>query len=301
MTTLKPSATPREVRGQRFLDNKGRPTLEAVGLPRAPLRDLYHRLVIVRWSAFIFGWLVIYTVLHFLFAGLYTLAPGSVTAVDGFWDAYFFSVQTMMTIGYGTMSPLTTYAHVLVTIEAYLGMFLTAVLTGLIFAKFATPTANVMFANWVVVSKHEGKPTLSMRMANARGNRLISAALDVAVAKTVTTLEGETFRRVVDLKLVRNTNPLFWVGWTAMHVIDETSPFYGETTESLTQKGMEMIVILSGVDENTSQSVHARRSYGAEEIKYGARYVDIIAAAQNAGGLRRVDYRRFHDTQPADL
>ncbi len=292
---------PKELRGQRFLDNKGRPTLEAVGLPRAPMRDLYHRMVIARWRTFILGWLLLYTTLHLVFAGLYTLSPGSVSSVDGFWDGYFFSVQTMMTIGYGTMSPLTTYAHVLVTIEAYLGMFLTAVLTGLIFAKFATPTANVMFANSVCVSKHEGKPTLSMRMANARGNRLVSASLDVAVAKTIKTLEGETFRRVVDLKLVRNTNPLFWVGWTAMHVIDESSPFHGETTESLTEKGMEMIVILSGVDEHTSQSVHARRSYGADEIMWGARYVDIIAAAQNAGGLRRVDYRRFHDTQPAPL
>jgi len=291
----------REVRGQRFLDNKGRPTLEAVGLPRAPLRDLYHRLVIVRWSWFLLGWLVVYSVLHLGFAALYMLEPGCVSSVEGFWDGYFFSVQTMMTIGYGTMSPLTTYAHVLVTIEAYLGMFLTAVLTGLIFAKFATPTANVMFADSVVVAKFEGKPTLSLRMANARGNRLISASLAIAVAKTVKTAEGETFRKVVDLKLVRNTNPLFWVGWTAMHVIDETSPFYGETTETLTQKGMEMIVILSGVDEHTSQSVHARRSYGAEEVKWGARFVDIIAAAQNEGGLRRVDYRRFHDTQAAEL
>lgn len=290
-----------EVRGQRFLDNKGRPTLEAVGLPRAPLRDLYHRMVILRWRGFILGWLLLFTLLHFLFAGLYRLAPGSVSSVHGFWDAYFFSVQTMMTIGYGTMSPLTTYAHVLVTIEAYIGMFLTAVLTGLIFAKFATPTANVMFASSVCIYQHEGKPTLAMRMANARGNRMISASLAVAVAKTTKTLEGETFRKVLDLKLLRSTNPLFWVGWTAMHVIDETSPFYGETIESLTEKGMEMIVILSGVDEHTSQSVHARRSYGSDEMKYGARFVDIIAAAQNEGGLRRIDYRRFHDTQPAVL
>lgn len=289
------------VRGQRFLDNKGRPTLEAVGLPVAPLRDLYHRIMIARWRSFLVGWLVLYSTLHLAFAGLYRIRPDSVSAVNGFWDAYFFSVQTMLTIGYGTMSPLTTYAHVLVTIEAYVGVFLSAVLTGLIFAKFATPTANVMFSNWLCVYKHEGKPTVAMRMANARGNRLISASLDVAVAKTIKTMEGETFRKVEDLKLVRSTNPLFWVGWTAMHVIDESSPFFGETNESLVQKGMEMIVILSGVDEHTSQSVHARRSYGADEIKYGARFVDIIAAAQNAGGLRRVDYRRFHDTQPADL
>lgn len=295
------ASSPPEIRGQRFLDNKGRPALEAVGLPRAPMRDLYHRLVIARWSSFLAGCLVVYTLLHVLFGALYTLAPGCVSNVEGFWDAYFFSVQTMMTIGYGTMSPVTTYAHVLVSIEAYLGMFLTAVLTGLVFAKFATPTANVMFADVICIARHEGKPTLSMRVANARGNRLVSASLDIAIAKTIRTQEGETFRKVVDLQLVRRTNPLFWVGWTAMHVIDETSPFYGETVESLTQKGMEMIVILTGIDEHTSQTVHARRSYGADEIRWGARYVDLIAAAQTTGGLRRVDYRRFHETQPAPL
>lgn len=291
----------RPVRGQRFLDNRGRPTLEAVGLPRATLRDVYHRIMIARWRTFLFGWLLLYSALHLVFAALYRLQPDSVTAVTSFWDAYFFSVQTMLTIGYGTMSPLTTYAHVLVTAEAYLGVLLSAVLTGLVFAKFATPTANVIFSDSAVVYRHEGKPTLAIRMANARGNRLISASLDIALAMTIKTAEGETFRKVLDLKLVRNTNPLFWVGWTAMHVIDETSPFYGETTETLTQKGIEMIVILSGVDENTSQAVHARRSYGADEIKFGARFVDIIAAAQNEGGLRRVDYGRFNHTQPADL
>ena len=298
MTT---SGSGRPVRVQRFLDNKGNPTLEAVGLPSSPWRDLYHRIVISKWRAFLVGWLALYTLLHLAFAALYTLAPGCVSGVDGYWDAYFFSVQTMMTIGYGTMSPITTYAHVLVTFEAYIGVLLAALLTGLVFAKFAMPTANVMFASVVCVAKHEGRPTLSMRMANARGNRLVSASLRVAIAKSVKTLEGETFRRVLDLKLVRDTNPLFWVGWTAMHVIDESSPFFGETTATLLEQGMEMIVILTGVDEHTSQSVHARRSYGAEELRFGARYVDIIAAASTETGLRRVDYTRFHDTQPAEL
>jgi inward rectifier potassium channel len=286
---------------QRFLDNKGQPTLEAVGLPSSPLRDVYHRILTSRWRSFLASWLALYSVLHLGFGALYRLAPDCVSGVDDFWDAYFFSVQTMMTIGYGTMSPLTTYAHVLVTIEAYVGVLLAALLTGLVFAKFSVPTANVMFASSVCIAKHDGKPTLSMRMANARGNRLVSASLQVAIAMTVKTLEGETFRRVRDLKLMRDTNPLFWVGWTAMHVIDESSPFFGETNESLAEKGMEMIVILTGVDENTSQAVHARRSYGSEEIRFGHRYVDIIAAASSASGLRRVDYTRFNDTQPAEL
>jgi len=198
------------------------------------------------------------------------------------------------------MAPTSTFAHVLVTLESFTGMLMTAVMTGLVFAKFATPSANVLFSNVVCVSKQEGIPTVLFRLANARGNRLIEATLSVTLAKTVTTKEGEIFRRVLDVKLVRNTNPLFWIGWTAMHRIDETSPFFGETAESLTAQGCEMIVVLSGVDEHSSSTVHTRRSYAPEEFRWGARFVDIISPA-TALGLRSFDFSRFHDTQPAAL
>jgi len=289
-------------RSYRFLDNKGQPTIEVKGLPPAPLRDLYHRVLTMRWRVFLLIAFTSFLLINAVFALLFWLDEGGVQNMreGSYSDAYFFSVETMMTIGYGFMAPTSTFAHVLVTLESFTGMLMTAVMTGLVFAKFATPSANVLFSNVVCVSKQEGIPTVLFRLANARGNRLIEATLSVTLAKTVTTKEGEIFRRVLDVKLVRNTNPLFWIGWTAMHRIDETSPFFGETAESLTAQGCEMIVVLSGVDEHSSSTVHTRRSYAPEEFRWGARFVDIISPA-TALGLRSFDFSRFHDTQPAAL
>ena len=290
-------------RSQRYLDNRGRPTVEVRGLPSAPLQDLFHRLLTLRWSSFLALAFATYLVINAGFAGLYLLDPGGVenTEPGSFWDAYFFSVESMMTIGYGRMVPVSTYAHALVTIESFFGLLTTALLTGLIFAKFATPTANVLFSNVVCVAKHDGVPTLLLRLANARGNRLIQASLAITVAKTTKTAEGETFRKVHDVALVRSTNPLFWIGWTVMHRIDESSPFFGETKESLLAKGAEIIVVLSGVDEHSSATVHTRRSYSPDEMRWGERFVDLLSAGAAQGELRAVDYSRFHDTQPAEL
>lgn len=290
-------------RSQRYLDNRGRPTVEVRGLPSAPLQDLFHRLLTLRWSSFLALAFGTYLVINAGFAGLYLLDPGGVenTEPGSFWDAYFFSVESMMTIGYGRMVPVSTYAHVLVTIESFFGLLTTALLTGLIFAKFAAPTANVLFSNVVCIAKHDGVPTLLLRLANARGNRLIQASLSVTVAKTTKTAEGETFRKVHDVALVRSSNPLFWIGWTVMHRIDESSPFFGETKESLLAKGAEIIVVLSGVDEHSSATVHTRRSYSPDEMRWGERFVDLLSTGAAQGQLRAVDYSRFHDTQPAEL
>ncbi len=296
-------ARPRPTRSQRYLDNRGNPTIEVHGLPSAPLADLFHRLLTMRWGAFLALAFATYLVLNGLFALLYLLDAGGVENArpGSFLDAYFFSVESMMTIGYGRMVPVSTLSHVLVTIESFVGLLTTALLTGLIFAKFATPTANVLFSNVVCIAKHDGVPTVLLRLANARGNRLVQASLAVTLAKSTKTAEGESFRKVSDVALVRSTNPLFWIGWTVMHRIDESSPFYGETKESLVEKGAEMIVVLSGVDEHSSATVHTRRSYGPEEMRWGARFVDLLSASAQQGVLRSVDYSRFHDTQPADL
>ncbi len=290
-------------RSQRYLDNKGNPTVEVRGLPRAPLADVFHRLLTMQWRWFFVLAFVTYLSINAVFATLYWLDPGGVenTEPGSYSDAYFFSVESMMTIGYGRMVPVSTFAHVLVTLESFVGLLITALLTGLLFAKFAAPTANVLFSNVVCIAKHDGVPTLLFRLANARGNRLIEASLSVTLAKTARTKEGETFRKVHDVALVRSNNPLFWIGWTAMHQIDDKSPFHGETKESLLEKGAELIVVLSGIDEHSSASVHTRRSYGPDEMRWGERFVDLLSAGVQQGTLRAVDYTKFHETQPAEL
>lgn len=293
---------PRGQRPVRFLDNRGRPVLVGLNLPRATWRDLYQRMLSASWPVF-FAWATVYYALvHVVFASLYVLEPGSISNAPsgGFLDAYFFSVQTMMTIGYGGMAPATLWANVLVTIEAFFGMITTAILTGLVFARFARPTANVLFSNVLCVGPHDGHPSLLMRCANARGNRIVEASLSVTLATTTKTKEGETFRRIRDVTLVRPKNSMFFVSWTAMHRIDETSPLFGETAESLAQKNAELLFVLTGIDEDLGATVHARRAYGADEIRFGARFVDILSQVPGTDGMRVIDYARFHETQPVE-
>jgi inward rectifier potassium channel len=286
----------------RFTDNRGRVSIEAIGLPRAPLLDLYHRILTMRWRSFFAFATLYYVGIHAVFAALYQLDPVAIAGGDGsFESAYFFSVQTMMTIGYGTMSPATLYGHILVTAEAFFGLLTTAVLTGLVFAKFARPTANVLFSDKLCVHRQDGTPTLVFRMANARGNRMVEASLGVSVARTIVTQEGETFRRIIDLPLVRDHQPMFFVGWTALHRIDEKSPLFGVSPEQLAAEDAEFLAILTGLDEDIGATLHARKAWGHDEIRWGERFVDVVYGSTSEGGVRVFDYARFHDTLPAPL
>ena len=160
--------------------------------------------------------------------------------------------------------------------------------------KFSKPTARVLFANVAVVSPRNGVPHLMFRLANQRGNQIVEARLQVALARWERTLEGETMRRFYDLELVRQQNIIFALTWTAMHAIDERSPLFGATAQSLMDEGAEFAVSFVGLDETMSQTVHARWSYRPEEILWNHRYTDIISILP--GGKRRIDYRLFHDT-----
>jgi inward rectifier potassium channel len=286
----------------RFTDNRGRVSIEAIGLPSAPLRDLYHGILTMRWRNFFAFATLYYVSIHAVFAALYQVQPGAIAGGDGSFEAaYFFSVQTMMTIGYGTMSPGTLYGHVLVAAEAFFGMLTTAVLTGLVFAKFARPTANVIFSDKVCVHRQDGVPTLVLRMANARGNRMVEASLGVSLARTVVTSEGETFRRIIDLPLVRANQPMFFLGWTAMHRLDEKSPLFGLTPERLAAEDAEILAVLTGLDEDTGASLHARKAWGYDEIRWGERFVDVLYGSREERGVRVFDYAKFHDTIPSPL
>lgn len=283
-----------------FLDNRGAPTFTSIGMPASFWRDVYHRILEMRWRVFFVWAVLVYSGMHVVFAGLFMLEPGSIGHSDGsYLSAYFFSVQTMMTIGYGGMTPATTWANVVVTIEAFLGLIFTAMLTGLVFAKFTKPNAAVLWSRVATVAMHEGKPMLMIRMANARGNRIVEATVSMTAAMTRRTKEGETFRKLYDIALVRRSSPIFSVSFTAMHVLDATSPLFGESSESLRDTALEIIVVLSGLDETSGQTVHARTSYAADDLRFGERFADIIVVEPD--GNRVIDYTKFHDTKPSPL
>ena len=234
-----------------------------------------------------------------LFAVGYLAVGGVHGAHAGsFADAFFFSVHTFGTIGYGTMSPESTAAHLLVTLEAFMRHALDGDGDGITFAKFARPTARVMFSKVAVVSDHEGVPTLMFRAANERRNHLVEANMPVALLKFETTAEGERVRRVHDLDLKRSSSPAFVLTWTVMHPIVPGSPLYGATAASLEKGESEIVLTFTGLDETLSQTIHARHSYLADELRFGSRFCDLIGARE---GRRVIDYTKFHDVLPAPL
>jgi inward rectifier potassium channel len=174
--------------------------------------------------------------------------PGS------FADAFFFSVQTMSTIGYGVLAPRTPYANVLVTTEALVGLLGLAMVTGMIFAKFSRPTARVLFSRVAVMTRRDGVPCLMLRMANRRGNQIVEARVHVVLALTETTAEGEVIRGLHDLAMARAENALFALSWTAIHPITEQRPLFRVTSESLAEQEAGSIVSLTGLDETFSQT-----------------------------------------------
>jgi len=257
--------------------------------------DLYHHLLSASWPRLLATMALLYLASNALFALVYLAQPGSIENArpESFVDAFFFSVQTMATIGYGKLVPRTVLANILVTAEALFGLLAVAMATGLMFAKFSRPTARVLFSRRAVIAPHDGVPCLMFRMANARGNNVAQAQLDVVLAREEITLEGERMRRFHDLALLRPRSTLFALSWTAIHPITERSPLRGATSDSLGATQAEIVVSLMGYDESLAQTVHARHRYQPGDIAWGARFADILVT--EPAGARRIDYARFHD------
>jgi inward rectifier potassium channel len=237
-------------------------------------------------------------VLNAIFAWIYTLDPGGIsnTRPGSFEDAFFFSVQTLATIGYGAMAPQTRFTHVVVTIESILGIIAVGSLAGVSFARLSRPKALVLFSNKAVVRRRNGVPHLQMRLANWRTNLIVEASMRAFLLTAERTQEGEFVRVPVELKLVRGSTPVFFLTWTVMHCIDETSPFYGEdATSRLQASGAQLYLMLTGYDQTVGQTVHAYHEYRFTDIVYDARFVDIVGASPD--GTRTIDFARFHDIE----
>jgi inward rectifier potassium channel len=272
------------------------PKIIATGGHTKPWNDLYHWLLQLHWLAFAVAGASIYLWVNFVFATLYWLSPGSLRGVSAhsFEQCFYFSVQTLATIGYGNIAPASRYAHVLVTLEAFTGIASTALITGLTFAKFSKPSARVIFTRKMIIRPRDGVPTLCFRMANSRQNTIAEAVVRFILLVREETAEGEVLRVPIDVKLVRASTATFILSWTAMHIIDETSPFYGEAAMALLEaKEAEMFVVVTGIDETVGQTIHARTRFRLADIVENARFADIISI--DASGTRRIDYRKFHD------
>jgi len=268
-----------------------------IGQSRNGLTDSYHRILTMSLWGLLGLVAAVFVAVNVLFALLYLAQPGSVQGARPgvFLDVFFFSVETFTTIGYGVMSPHGVYGQSVMVLEAFVGLIMAAVTTGLVFARVSRPTARIMFSEVAVITEFDGAPTLMLRAANQRGNQILEAEASVNLARQITTIEGHTMRSFFDLPVVRARSPLFLLSWTIMHRIDESSPLYGMDPEALREDAAEVIVVLSGTDDTLAQRIHARHAYPPEKILWGRQFEDILSEAPD--GRRVVDYRKFHDVR----
>jgi inward rectifier potassium channel len=205
-------------------------------------------------------------------------------------------VQTVATIGYGVMHPQSLYGNLVMTLETSFGLIGFAVLTGLIFARFSRPTSRILFSDVAVITRHNGVPTLMFRCANQRLNQILEASVGVTMLRDEVSSEGRRIRRFHDLKLLRQRTPVFALTWTVMHPIDADSPIHGMTQRAMEDEEVEIVVVLTGVDETFAQPIQARHSFLAAEILWHHNFVDILTLLED--GRAAIDYGRFHDVVP---
>ncbi|RMF20950.1 MAG: ATP-sensitive inward rectifier potassium channel 10 [Cyanobacteria bacterium J083] len=264
-----------------------------------PTQDLYHWLLSLSWLNFLALISLFYLFVNIVFAFAYlTTGEGIANAQPGsFSDAFFFSVQSMSTIGYGAMYPQTLYAQMLVTLEVLAGLLLVAMATGLMFARFSRPTARVIFSDVAVICDYNGIPTFMFRAANQRANRILEAKIQVTLLRNEISREGYYLRRFYDLKLTHSQTPFFAFSWLVMHPIDKNSPLYLANSQTLVDWDTEIWVTLTGTDETFAQMIHARYIYRVEQMLWSMRFVDIFY--KTAEGDYVIDYNHFHDVLPS--
>ena len=285
---------------QPFFDARGRLLIERRGMPReigsTLANDAYHFLRTATWTRITVLFALLYLGTNALFALLLWIPGAGVTTADGFLDYFWFSLQTLATIGYGTLSPDSTYAHVIVLVESFVGIGFSALATGVFFARFATPSARVIFSNVAIIGDCEGKRMLQFRMANARATAIVEATIHVYLSRDEYMPNGDRMRRIHDLALRRTTSPIFALSWVAQHTIDESSPLHGITPENLATSTANIVVTFQGIDDRLAATVHTRWAYNLDDIVFDHRFVDIIKI--DASGTRYLDFTQFHATEP---
>jgi inward rectifier potassium channel len=296
------SVVSRESR-QRLLNRDGSFNVARYGLGFFESVAPYHALLSMSWSAFLGAVVATYFVLNFVFALAYLACGASALIGSGlgsmggrFGQAFFFSVETFATIGYGQVAPNGVPANVVVTIEALVGLMYQALATGLLFARFTRPTAAVLFSRHAVIAPYNDGSALMFRMVNRRRNEIIQLEAQVLFSVMAPDGRGGTTRRYTLLPLERNKVTFFPLSWTVVHPIDGASPLAGQTRESIAAAEGEILVLLSGIDEALEQTVHARSSYKAEEIVWNARFRSMFLET-DARSRVAVDITRVHEIE----
>ena len=289
---------------QRLLNADGSFNVERTGTSILTSLNPYHTLLSMSWSTFLALVLLLYFLSNVVFGALYAsfgpealVDTSSTPTSDLFVRGFFFSVQTFATIGYGTIHPVGVIPNLLVTIESYYSLLANALITGVVFARFARPTAKVVFSDVAVVAPYRGITGLMFRIVNGRNNQLIELEAKVMIARFVNE-NGRTVRRFDILELERRKVTFFPLAWTVVHPIEEDSPLFGLSHQDLVATDAEILILLTGIDETFSQTVHARSSYKPDSILFGRKFANLYNEVDDGQSIS-IDVRRLSETEKA--
>lgn len=257
----------------------------------------YLLLIDTTWPRFFLLVAAGFLAINMIFAGLYLALgvnhlKGLESDMSDFANAFFFSVHTLTTVGYGNVYPDGPWANVISSAEAATGLMVFAVATGLLYGRFSRPSARIVYSKKAIIAPYQDGTSLQFRVANARSNTLMNMEVKLLLM-TVEWSEGELKRNFVDLPLERPQVYFFALTWTIVHPIDETSPFYGKTAKDLANLSAEVLVLLQGFDDTFSQVVHSRYSYRHDDMVWGAKFVPAFKVDGKGGLIVEVD--RIHE------
>jgi inward rectifier potassium channel len=288
---------------ERLLNRDGSFNVERTGLKLSSWLNPYHFLLTISWRSFIGLTLLVYFISNVVFGAFYALLgdaaiidTSSVPTTNVFLRGFFFSVQTFATIGYGTIHPVGFMPNLLVAIESYYSMILTALLTGIVFARFAKPSAKVIFSDVAVVAPYREMTAFMLRLVNSRNNQMIEVEAKIMFSRLIEE-NGRRVRRFEMLELEREKVSFLPLAWTVVHPINDSSPMYGLSPRDLADSDAEFAVLLSAMDETYSQSVFTRTSYKPNEIRFDVKFADIYNPTES-GEKISIDVRKLSKTEP---
>jgi inward rectifier potassium channel len=296
------SVAARESR-KRFLNRDGTFNVHRTGLGFWQSLSAYHYLLTISWPKFLSFVVLAYLMANAVFAAIFvSLGPhalaGTHQVVLGarFAEAFFFSVHTLATIGYGTIAPASLAAHLVVTMETLIGLVGVAVMAGISFARFSRPVAKILFSRNALIAPYRGGRAFMFRIVNQRSNQLVELQASVLISRRKRDGARSTDREFIALALERKSVAFFPLAWTIVHPIDETSPLRDWNPADVAECDAEFLILLNGFDDTFSQTVHTRSSYKSGEIVWGARFTSMFNPPDEEG-IVSVDIRKLHDIE----
>lgn len=270
----------------RMVNADGSPNVEKLGRPWFRPYDIYQSMITMHWKHFALMVLVFYIVINLVFSAAYmAVGVDQLAGLEGqsfmhnWMEAFFFSAQTVTTLGYGRMAPVGAAASTLAAIESLIGLMGFALATGLLWGRFSRPEAKIMFSSHAVVAPYEDGKGLMIRLANERSSQLIEAEAVVTITWTPRGQQQREYERL-DLEIDKIT--YLALSWTVVHPITETSPIRTWTEQDMHEMGLEMIIQIKAFDDSFGTTVYQRRSYTASEIRWGEKFVSIIGANERS-------------------